>query len=230
MEEAETEMIEGVMRIADRTARGLMIPRQDVELVDISDSVEEAIHRFKDTRRSRLPVRDGDMDNIVGVISSRDFLDREAGNADINIRDMLIDVPVVGDKMAALDVISALRKSPAHMVLVYDEHGHFEGIITPMDVLEIITGEFLDETDQEQKYILSDDGSYLVSGWMPIDEFSEQLNFPIDEDRDYETVAGLVLDKMGHLPKAGDQIVIGKLKIEVVDMDGRRIDKLIITS
>ncbi len=228
MEEAETEMIAGVMRIADRTARGLMVPRHKVEIIDVTDSISKIIRRFRETRHSRLPVRDGDPDNIIGVVSSRDFLERDNNERISGIRKLVMDTPVVRDGMAALDVIDALRKAPAHMVFVYDEHGHFEGIITPMDVLETITGEFLDEMDTEQKLVVREDGSLLVSGWMPVDEFAERFKINLDEDRDYETAAGLVLEEMGQLPKVGDHVDIGNWRIEVVDLDGRRIDKLLV--
>jgi putative hemolysin len=228
MEEAESEMIAGVMRIADRTARGLMVPRHEVELIDVTDSISKIIRRFRETRHSRLPVRDGEPDNIIGVVSSRDFLERDKNERISGIRQLVVEAPVVRDGMAALDVIDALRKAPAHMVLVYDEHGHFEGIITPMDVLEAITGEFLDEHDGEEKLFVREDGSMLVSGWMPVDEFAEHFRITLDEDRDYETAAGLVLEEMEQLPKVGDYVDIGDWRIEVVDMDGRRIDKLLI--
>lgn len=228
MEEAESDMIAGVMRIADRTARGLMVPRHEVELIDVTDTASKIIGRFRETRHSRLPVRDGDPDNIIGVVSSRDFLERDNNERISDIRKLVIDAPVVRDGMAALDVIDALRKASAHMVLVYDEHGHFEGIITPMDVLETITGEFLDDLDTEQKLVVREDGSLLVSGWMPVDEFAEHFKIALDDDRDYETAAGLVLEVMGQLPKVGDYVDIGNWRVEVVDLDGRRIDKLLV--
>lgn len=230
MEQAETEMIAGVMRIADRTARGLMVPRHEVEVLDISDTPEAMIRRFRETGHSRLPVRDGGPDDIVGVLKSRDFLDAGPSDAPapVDPRSLLFEAPVVRDGLAALDVLEALRKAPAHMVLVYDEYGHFEGIITPMDVLEAIAGDFPEGEDVEAKIAHREDGSLLVAGWMPADEFAERIGLTLEEDRDYETVAGLVLDKMGALPGLGDQIELGKWRIEVVDLDGRRIDKLMV--
>ena len=226
MHRAEGEMIAGVMRIADRTAKGLMVPRTEVQLVEITDSPATVVRRFRETGRSRLPVRDGDDDAIIGVVASRDFLGR--ARAGQGLRDRVIEAPVVHDGMAALDVIETLRRAAAHMVLVYDEYGRFEGIITPMDVLEAITGEFLEAGEVESKITMRDDGSLLVAGWMPVDEFAERLGLALDEDRDYETVAGLVLEKMGTLPKAGEHFELGGWRIEVVDLDGRRIDMLLV--
>jgi putative hemolysin len=228
MEKAETEMIAGVMRIADRTARGLMVPRHEVETVDVSETAAEIIRRFRDTGHSRLPVRDGNPDNIIGVLKSRDFLDADGSAPDT--RALLIEAPVVRDGMAALDVLETLRGAPAHMVLVYDEYGHFEGIVTPMDVLEAIAGEFPEGEEAEAKVAVRDDGSLLVAGWMPVDEFAERLDLSLDQDRDFETVAGLIIERMGRLPALGEHIAIGPWRIEVVDLDGRRIDKVLVQS
>ena len=136
---------------------------------------------------------------------------------------------MVLDGMAALDVVDVLRSSPAHMVLVYDEHGHFEGIITPMDVLEAIAGEFPEDGVAEAKILQREDGSFLVSGWMPVDEFAERFGITLGADRDFETVAGFVLDQTGSLPRLGEHLSIAGWRLEVVDMDGRRIDKLLVS-
>lgn len=118
--------------------------------------------------------------------------------------------------------------APAHMVLVYDEYGHFEGIVTPMDVLEAIAGEFPEHGTDEPKVVTRADGSYLIAGWMPVDEFADLLSLDLDEDRHFETVAGLVLDEVGQLPEVGQRIDLQGWGGEVVDMDGRRIDKLLV--
>jgi putative hemolysin len=228
MERAETEMIAGVMRIADRTARGLMTPRREVDLVDLGATPDEIATRFRETRRSRLPVRDGGEDEIVGVFFARDF----AGSEDATSRDprrLLHPLPVIRDGLAALDVIEALRKSTAHMLLVYDEYGHFEGIVTPMNLLEAIAGDFSDGDGVDAKFATRDDGSLLVAGWMPADEFADRIGITLPEDRDYETVAGLVLDRMGQLPPLGASFVQSGWRIEVVDLDGRRIDRLLVS-
>jgi putative hemolysin len=229
MERAETEMIAGVMRIADRTARGLMTPRREVDIVDIDASPEEIAQRFRETRRSRLPVRDGGDDEIVGVFFARDFLGNAPAADTRDPRSLLHPLPVIRDGLAALDVIEALRKSSAHMLLVYDEYGHFEGIVTPMNLLESIAGDFSDEPGAEAKVIEREDGSLLVSGWMPADEFADRIGITLPEDRDYETVAGLVLERMGQLPPLGASFQQSGWRIEVVDLDGRRIDKLLVS-
>ena len=230
MDEAETRMIAGVMRVADRNARGLMTPRHEVDTVDISDSHATVVKRFRETGHSQLPVRDGNEDEIIGVLSLRDFLDHRPRGETADLRSLLIPAPVIREGLPALDVIEALRTTPARMVLVYDEYGHFEGIVTPMDVLEGITGEFADEDgEDEPKMTEREDGTHLVAGWMPVDEFAEAFQIELRHERDYSTVAGLVLDEMGLLPSVGTVLEIQGLRIEVVDLDGRRIDKLLVS-
>jgi putative hemolysin len=229
MEQGETRMIAGVMRIADRTARGLMTPRHEVEMVDVKDSAQSVVKRFRDSRRSRLPVRDGSEDNIIGVITTQDFLGPSGMKAAADLRTILTEAPVVRDGLGALEVIEALRTAPADMVLVYDEYGHFEGIVTPMDVLEAITGGFVDLDADEPKVVKRDDGTLLVAGWMPADEFADRLGLTLPQDRDYETVAGLVLDAMGRLPGVGEHIDLSGWRIEVLDLEGRRIDKILVS-
>jgi putative hemolysin len=221
-------MIAGVMRIADRTARGLMTARHEVETLDAVSDKAELLQRLNDFSRSRLPVFEGDVDNIIGVLTIRDILAPALMNQPFDLRALLREAPTVRDGQSALEVVDRLRTSPAHMVLVYDEYGHFEGIVTPMDVLEAIAGEFPDSTMDEPKVVTREDGSYLIAGWMPVDEFADLLSLKIDADRDYETVAGLVLDEIGHLPEIGQRLELQGWTIEVVDLDGRRIDKLLV--
>mgnify|MGYP002621729731 CR=1 FL=1 len=227
MHRAETEMIAGVMRIADRSARGLMTPRREIEAVDVGDSWEEMARKFRDGRRTRLPVSDGDPNNLIGVIASVDLMSQSRAEA-VDLRQVMQPAPIIPETMDAPEVMARLRAAPGQMLLVYDEYGHFEGVVTPMDVLEAITGEFAGLDDDEPKLVERDDGSLLVAGWMPVDEFADRLSVSLDEDRDYSTVAGLVLDLAGRLPQAGDRVDWQGWRIEVVDMDHRRIDKLLV--
>jgi putative hemolysin len=229
MNRAESQMIAGVMRIADRNARGLMTPRHEVEMLDIASDKAEVVRQIRDLSRSRLPVWEGETDNIIGVLTTRDILAQALTRAPLDLRALLYEAPVVRNRQSALDVIECLRNAPAHMVLVYDEYGHFEGIITPMDVLEAITGEFPDDITDEPKVVTRADGSYLIAGWMPVDELAVLLSIDIDPNRDYETVAGLILEQVGQLPEVGAQLDLQGWSIEVVDLDGRRIDKILIS-
>lgn len=229
MNRAESLMIAGVMRIADRTARGLMTPRHDVEMLDIDGDKATILERLHVLSHSKLPVWEANGDNIIGVLTTREILTAALTDAPFDLRTLLREAPVVRDRTSALEVIDRLRATPSHMVLVYDEYGHFEGIITPMDLLEAIAGEFPDDVTDDPKVVTRADGSYLIAGWMPVDEFADLLSIEIDPDREYQTVAGLVLDKFGHLPEEGELLDIHGWNVEVVDMDGRRIDKLLVS-
>lgn len=228
LQRAERQMIAGVMRIADRTARGLMTPRHAVETVDLDLDRAALLERLRTASRSRLPVWDREIDDIVGVLVTRDVLAPALGGAAVDLRPLLREAPVVRDGRDALEVVDRRRTAPARMVLVCDEYGHFEGIVTPLDVLEAIAGEFPDDAAEEPKVVVRADGSMLVAGWMPVDEFAELLSVEIEADRGFETVAGLALDRVGHLPAVGERFALEGWTVEVVDLDGRRIDKLLV--
>ena len=235
LESEEKEMISGVMRLADRTATGLMTPRREVEILDLADPPDEILVKLRATRRSRLPVQDGEADAIVGVVTVKELYDRLAMQAatgsalDIRAVADIQTAPVVSDNTRALDVLKAIRSSTVHMALVFDEYGHFEGIITANDVLEAITGAFQEEGEDEPAFVVRRDGSFLVAGWMPVDEFAEKISMPLDPDADYETVAGLVLNSLHHLPEVGETFDRGDWRFEVLDLDGRRIDKILVS-
>lgn len=228
IETEESAMISGVMRLADRTARGLMTPRRDVEVIDIEDEPAEIRAQLRNTQKSRLPVRNGSSDEILGVLFVKDAYEAIAEGQDLDIRNYMRDAPVVSDLTGAIDVIQALRKASARMVLVYDEYGHFEGIVTSGDVLEAITGVFQEDEVEEPAIVQREDGSFLVAGWMPVDEFAHQMGFTMKEDPDYETVAGFVLDELKRLPELGERFTWNGWSFEVIDLDGRRIDKLLV--
>jgi putative hemolysin len=137
--------------------------------------------------------------------------------------------PIVTDNARALDVLKAIRTSTVHMALVFDEYGHFEGVITSGDILEAITGVFHEEGVNEPAFVVREDGSFLVAGWMQIDEFTEKLGVPVDPNANYETVAGLVLNTLNRLPAVGECFEHGNFRFEVIDLDGRRIDKLLVS-
>lgn len=235
LESEEKDMISGVMRLADRTATGLMTPRRDVEILDLTDEPEEILVKLRATKRSRLPVQDGEADTIVGVVTVKVLYDRMAAHAaagfpvDIRAIADIQTAPIVSDNTRALDVVKAIRASTVHMALVFDEYGHFEGIITANDVLEAITGVFQEEGEDEPAFVVRQDGSFLVAGWMPVDEFAEKIAISLDPNADYETVAGFVLNALHRLPDVGETFEHGRWRFEVVDLDGRRIDKVLVS-
>lgn len=229
IERDEGEMIAGVMRLADRTANALMTPRREVEVVNLAEPLDSIRQRLRTTRRSRLPVQDGDADSIIGIVLVKDLIEALGTRSRPDIASLVQEAPVVLDRTPALDVLRALRASNAHMTLVFDEYGHFEGIITANDVLEAIVGALPDETDEEPAIVTRADGSLLIGGWMAADEFAAQLGVPVDLDADFHTVAGFVLHEMQRLPSVGESFDKAGWRFEVVDLDGRRIDKILAT-
>jgi putative hemolysin len=229
IERDEGEMIAGVMRLADRTANALMTPRREVEVINLAEPLETIRQRAIATRRSRLPVQDGNSDSIIGILLSKDLMEAFGEKARPDIAALIQDVPVVLDRTPALDVLRALRGSNAHMVLVFDEYGHFEGLITANDVLEAIVGALPDEADEEPAVVARTDGSLLVAGWMAADEFAAQFGIAMGRDADFHTVAGFVLHEMQRLPQVGESFDKGGWRFEVIDLDGRRIDKILAT-
>ena len=229
LERDEREMIAGVMRLADRSARALMTPRREVEVVDLSDGFVEIREQLRKTRRSRLPVQDGESDAIIGVLIVKDAVDLVSDGKEHDLRELVDEAPVVMDTANALPVLRAIRASHVHMALVYDEYGHFEGIITPGDVLSAIIGVFQEEEESEPAVVTREDGSWLVAGWMQADEFSHELGIPIEHDGEFQTVAGYVLAEMNRLPQVGESFEKGGWRFEVVDLDGRRIDKILVS-
>jgi putative hemolysin len=163
------------------------------------------------------------------VLVLKDLVEPLADDKPFDVRTMLRQAPVVMDRSSALQVLRALRSSVVHMALVFDEYGHFEGIITPGDVLEAIIGAFQEEEEDEPAIVTRADGSYLVAGWMQVDEFSHELGIPIPRDADFQTVAGFILAEMNHLPNVGESFDKGHWRFEVVDLDGRRIDKILVS-
>ena len=229
LESEERHMISGVMRFADRSARGLMTPRLDVELIDLATPEERIFEALRSARHSVLPVQDGGVDNIVGVIMRKDLAIAYFSGTNVDLRTLVRQAPVVMDRSSAIDVLKAIRGSTVHMALVFDEYGHFEGIVTPGDVVEAIIGAFPDEDNDEQAFVIRQDGSFLVSGWMPVDEFEDKIGVPIAKDAKFETVAGYVLAELNHLPVAGEVFERGHWRFEVVDLDGHRIDKILVS-
>nr|WP_246849497.1 hemolysin family protein [Rubellimicrobium arenae] len=229
IEGAEREMLSGVMRLADRSARGLMTPRRDVEMLHVDATSEETLQAIRESGRPRLPVQDPETDEVLGVLYVTDAFAALSRGEPLELRRLMREVPVIFESADALDVIDILRRAQNHMGLVYDEYGSFQGIITTGDILEAITGTFRETAVEEPAMHEREDGSYLVSGWMAADEFTERLGLPRDLAGDYETVAGLVLNQLHRLPQLGDQVEAGGWRFEVMDLDGRRIDKLLVT-
>jgi putative hemolysin len=226
----ERRMISGVLRLGDRAVRGVMTPRTDVDWIDLQDEEAEVQKLLIETPHSRLPVAEGDPDNMIGVIQSRELLASLLAGQPLDLRGHVRTAPVVPDTLDALDALNVLREAEVPMALVHDEYGHFEGVVTPADILDAIAGAFRsDEENSDPEAVQREDGSWLLAGWMPADEMAEQLRIVLPENRGYETVAGLVIGELQHLPTTGEIIETLGWRFEVIDLDGRRIDKVLAT-
>ena len=230
IEGGEKQMIAGVMRFSDRTARGLMTPRNDVDWIDLDDDPDEIQRKLIETAHSRMPVSEGGTDTMIGILQKREALTTLLNGEVLDVRALVREAPIVPDSMDAMRVLEALRSAEIPMLLVHDEYGHFEGVLTPADVLEAIAGVFrsdMDEGESDDYATQRADGSWFIDGAMPIDEMAERLGIVLPERRNYHTAAGLVIEALQQLPKTGEITEAHGWQFEVVDMDGRRIDKLL---
>jgi putative hemolysin len=231
LEESERAIISGIVRLADRPVREVMTPRTDVDWIDISASEEEIRAELMSNPHSRIPVAEGSVDNIVGVIQTRDLLTCLLQAEKLDLRVLAKPAPVIPDLMDAMDALAVLRAAEVPLALVHDEYGHFDGIVTPGSILAALAGAFAHDLDDgsDPPLVEREDGSVLLSGAASADLLADRLGMQLPADRDYSTIAGFALSVLKRIPVTGETFRHGGWKFEVVDMDGRKIDKLIAT-
>jgi putative hemolysin len=228
LEPGEKEMIAGVMRLGDRPVGAVMTPRMEVDGIDLNDGPDRIRDVVSKSPHSRFPVTDGDSDQPIGVLQAKDLLVAYMHERSPDLRGLVRQAPIIPASADALDVLALLRAAPVHIGLVHDEYGAFEGVVTPADILESIVGAFhSEEGPPEPAVVQRADGSLLIAGWMPVDELGELLSIPLPPRQRFHTVAGLVLQHFNELPKVGDAFELDGWIIEVVDLDGRRVDKIL---
>ncbi|MBN9043257.1 MAG: DNA-binding protein [Rhizobiales bacterium 62-47] len=228
LEPGEKEMIAGVMRLGDQPVGAVMTPRRDVDFIDLADTPDVIREAIVTSTHSLLPVFDGDHDAALGVVQAKDLLDSYISGVTPDIRALVREVQVIPEIADARDVLAILRGSPVHMGLVHDEYGSFQGVVTSADILEAIVGSFHTEQGPAEKpAIKRPDGSYLIEGWMPADEFADLLNIPLPLSRPYNTAAGFMLQNFGAIPEVGETCDVHGWRFEIIDLDGRRIDKIL---
>ena len=232
IEESERAIISGVVRLADRPVREVMTPRTEVDWLDADADAEAVRERLLATPHTRLPVGAGSVDELIGVVQARDIAAALFRGEAINVRHLVRRAAVVPDQIDAMDALSALRSAEVPMLFVHDEYGHFDGLVTPADLLSAIAGEFASDSDigTDPAIVERADGSLLVSGSAPADLLAERVGLELPEERDYATVAGYALSVLRHLPEVGEVFTDQGWRFEVVDMDGRKIDKLLVSS
>lgn len=227
-EEAEQDMVEGVFSLADQRVYSLMTPRPDVVWLDINDSVEDIRKKLEESNFSRFPVRQGSLDAIVGIVKARDLLVQSLNNEPIVLKNLLKPAFFVPETMFASRALEVLKENSTDMLLVIDEFGALQGLLTITDILEEIVGEMeIEEPQATQRQ----DGSWLLDGMLEVDEFKEIFDLPmLPHEDEYETLSGFVMVSLGRLPQATDRFEWHGLKFEVIDMDGRRVDKVLVTT
>jgi putative hemolysin len=227
----ERRMIAGVMRLADRPVRAVMTPRTDVDWIDLTDDPDLVRQTIRETRHTRMPACEGTPEESVGVIDIRDLLEAYLNGETPDPRQFVKPAAVLVETAGALDAMKLLRHAESPLALVVDEYGSMVGILTPADLLDAIAGSVvLDEAGQAKPDIVERaDGSYLVAGSTPIDELSDGLGIRIPHDAGFHTAAGFVLHELKALPQEGAAFEAMGWRFEVVDMDGRRVDKLLVS-
>lgn len=229
IEESERAIISGVVRLADRPTREVMTPRTDVEWIDVNADADEIRSTLAEMPHSRMPVADGSVDQLIGVVQSRDIVEALIAGRPLDLRALMREAPVIPDQMDAMDTLVVLRDAEVPMGFVHDEYGHFDGLVTPADLLAALAGSFSSNGDSDPPLVEREDGSWLVSGSLSADALTDHLGIPLPDDRDYSTVAGFALWVLKHIPDTGELFSYAGWRFEIVDMDGRKIDKLIAT-
>ncbi|HEX2997365.1 MAG TPA: hemolysin family protein [Anaerolineales bacterium] len=227
-EEAEQDMVEGVFSLGDQRVYSLMTPRPDIVWLDIEDSLEDIRQKISTSNFSRFPVRQGSLDTIVGIVKARDLLMRSLNDEPIVLKELLKPAFFVPETMFASKALEVFKEKGADMLLVIDEFGSLQGLLTINDILEEIVGAMeLEEPQATQRQ----DGSWLLDGMLEVDEFKEIFDLPVlPHEDEYETLSGFVMMSLGRMPQPADRFEWHDLKFEVMDMDGRRVDKVLVTT
>jgi putative hemolysin len=229
IEPEEQTMIEEILRLGDRPIRVAMTPRHEVFWVALDDSEAVLRDEVRTCPYSRIVVaRQNDVDNPLGVVHKKDLLDSLLDNGEFNIEKHVQTPAFIPQSTSVLKALEILKASKVHMAFLVDEFGAFEGVVTATDLLEMIAGDFDEGHDEAEAYIRQrEDGSWLVDGQTDLEELSDALGEDFGEAEGFHTVAGLVLHHLSRVPNEGELLQLGRFEVEVVDMDDRRIDKLI---
>ena len=231
IEEQERAILSGIMRLADRPVRELMTPRTEIDWLDVAANEDEMRETIAASPHSHLPVAEGSADKLIGVVKVRDILAALLAGEPVNLPKLMRKSEVIPDQLDAMDALRALQQSGTGMAMVHDEYGHLDGIVTTADILSAIAGDFASHQDEgdEPMVVEREDGSLLVSGSLPADALAERLGLEFPESREFATAAGFALYVLKNLPVEGEYFIEQGWRFEVIDMDGRKIDKLLVS-
>ncbi|NLE75920.1 MAG: HlyC/CorC family transporter [Chloroflexi bacterium] len=231
-EAAEEQMVQRVFRLADRRVSMLMTPRPEVVWLDVDDPPEKLVQKIRTSGFSRFPVAEGALDHVVGMALTKDLLAQRLAGKPLDLRAALRPALFVPEGLPALEMLERFREERVKAALVMDEYGGLQGLVTLTDVVEAILGD-LPEADEHanQTVVRRGNGDFLLDGRLPIDEFKELFGvreMPEEGERFYETLAGFVLHRLGHVPEVGERFECMGLRFEVLDMDGLRVDRVLV--
>lgn len=228
---SEQEMLERVFEFDDRRVSGLMTPRSDIQWLDLEDELEENLKKIKENVYSRYIVSKGELDNVIGVVKVKNLLKGFFAEGNINLEAYLDQPPFVPESMPAIKVLRLFKQSETHMALVINEYAHIVGLVSMHDIMEFIVGDLPEEEGENSKIVQREDGSWLVDGSLTIKEFIESFNIEELPDMgrtNYQTLAGFVMMNIERVPREGDNFDWNGFCFEVIDMDGNRVDKVLI--
>jgi putative hemolysin len=231
IEEEERAILSGVMRLGDRMVRELMTPRTEIDWLDVGAGEAEIREAIARSPHSLLPVAEGSVDNVLGVVKARDVLAVLLAGKPVRLQRLVRKAAVVPDQLDAMDALRILQSSGLGMAMVHDEYGHLDGVVTPADLLAAMAGTFASHHDEgeEPELIERDDGSLLISGAMGAEAMADRLSLDLPDDREFATAAGYVLYILKRLPHEGEHFTDQGWRFEIIDMDGRKIDKLLVS-
>lgn len=233
IEHHEHQMVRNVFRLDDRQIASLMVPRSDVVYFDVNESLEASLRRFEESDHSRFPVVRGGWNEVLGYVSARQLLLQTLRGEKPNLEQMLQPAVFVPESLTGMELLENFRNSGVQLAFIIDEYGEVQGIVTPQDVMEAITGEFKTHRVEDSWAVQREDGSWLLDGLIPVPELKDRLSLngvPEEERGRYNTLSGMLMLLLGRLPQTTDSCEWEKWRFEIVDLDGKRIDKVLATS
>ncbi|MBS1212544.1 MAG: hypothetical protein H6R26_1161 [Proteobacteria bacterium] len=229
----EHELVSNVFRLDEHTVASVMTPRKDIFFIDVDDAPEITREKLAHAPYSRFPLCQGRFENIIGIVQAKDLLSSQLLGESLNLPALSRKPLYVLPSINLMHLMEEFKKTRVHFALVIDEYGEVEGLVTLQDVMGAIVGDIPgSEIQEEPQFVQREDGSWLVDGMLPIDKFRKLFDLPEFEDSDrgaFHTVAGFVIVRLGRIPSAADHFIWGDLRVEVVDMDKNRVDKVLVS-
>lgn len=230
VEHAERQMIAGVMRLGEMSVQAIMTPRPDIVWLDLEDDLATTLTRIRESGHAHFPAARGDLDDLVGTVAAKDVLSARLADPAAELASVVRDPLIVPESADVLQLVELLKRSPIHLAIVIDEYGTIQGLVTATDVLEAIVGTLAEEGETaEEDVVHREDGSWLMDGGLASEHMKDILGLKsLPDEGDFHTVAGFLLSLMAHVPTAGEYVEWAGFRFEVVDMDGNRIDKVLV--